>query len=116
MRKVSFAIILAFLGLYLQSHATVWISYFMLQDEIAKYCENKSNAACSGKCQVQKVEARKNNDTLVQVSIPDVSEFLPKTVLAVFSIHAEEHSFHIFLEPLFPHGYKSKVFRPPIFV
>ncbi|MFQ3597668.1 MAG: hypothetical protein SNJ55_07335 [Chloroherpetonaceae bacterium] len=114
MRKTSLAIILAFLGLYLQSHATVWIGYFMLQDEIAKYCENKSNAACSGKCQVQKVEARKNNDTLVQVSIPDVSEFLPKHMSACPFIDAKMLTFQISSEPLFPHGYKSGVFRPPI--
>lgn len=115
MRKTSFAIILTFLALYLQSNATVWIGYFALQEEIAKYCENKSNAACSGKCQVQKLETQTSSDTLVQVSIPEVSEFLTKIVSPIPFIQAHTLSFRISSDSLFPHGHESEVFRPPIF-
>lgn len=114
MRGSSVIIVLGFLALYLQSSATVWMGYFMLQEKIAAYCKNKSNPACSGKCQVQQLETQTNNDQPVQVSIPDVSEFLPKLFLIILPIQAEEHSFQVFLEPMFLHGYKSRVFRPPI--
>ncbi len=114
MRKVSFAIILVFLALYLQSSATVWIGYFALQEEIAKHCENKSNADCAGKCQVQKIETETHANALVQVSIPDVSEFLPKKNSSVFFTDANVRSFFIFSERSLPHGYDTEVFRPPI--
>ena len=115
MQRTSLAICLAFLALYLQSNATVWIGYFVLQEEIAMYCENKSNAACSGKCQVQKIETETHSSMLVQVSTPDVSEFLLKAISAISSAHTDALRFQFFSEPLFPHTYKSEVFRPPIF-
>lgn len=115
MQKTSLAIILTFLALYLQSNATVWIGYFALQEEIAKHCENKSNAACSGKCQVQKLETQVSKDTLVQVSIPEVSEFLTKIVSSIPFIQTQMLSFRTSSDSLFPHGHKSEIFHPPIF-
>lgn len=118
MQKFSFAVIITFLTLYLQSSTTVWVAYFALQEEIIKYCENKSNAACAGKCQIQKiesqVESQKQSDTSVQVNIPHISEFLPKTFSIPLLIHTSLLSFPICSDLFFPSGYENTVFRPPI--
>jgi hypothetical protein len=114
MQKLSLAIALPFLALYLQSTATVWIGYFALQEKIAAHCENKSTPTCSGKCQIKKIEEKTTSDTVVQIFIPDVSEFLPKKVSDASSIHAHALSFPTFSDSLFPYGHKGEVFRPPI--
>ncbi len=118
MKLFSFAIILASLALYLQSHATVWLGYFALQEEIAKHCENKSNAACNGKCQAKKIEEKTHSEsprsTSVQVNIPDLSEFLVKTSPDLRLVTT--HLLHFSTSPdcLLAQGHARQIFRPPI--
>ncbi len=118
MKQFSFAIIFAALALYLQSHATVWLGYFALQEEIAKYCENKSNADCNGKCQAKKIEEKTHSDsprgTSVQVSIPDLSEFLIKKspVLSLVTTHLLH--FNPSHDCPLTQGHARQIFRPPI--
>jgi len=118
MKQVSFAIIFAALALYLQSHATVWLGYFALQEEIAKYCENKSNADCNGKCQAKKIEEKTHRDsprgTSVQVSIPDLSEFLVKKSPDLSLVTTHLHRFNIPHAVPLTQGHARQIFRPPI--
>lgn len=102
------------LSLYLQSNATVWLGYYALQEEIAAHCENKSNADCSGKCQVKKLETQSEGGALVPIHIPDISEFIVKT-FALFSEPLSSAVSFVSLERWrFLEGLSPSVFRPPI--
>jgi hypothetical protein len=113
MKRVSFTIIFAALALYLQSQATVWVGYFAFQEVIATYCENKSNPDCNGKCQVQKIEDKTSTRTLIQVSIPDLSEFLVKKSSVLFLLTAQPLRFYISCHAPLAQGFSRQVFRPP---
>jgi hypothetical protein len=118
MKRVSFTIIFAALALYLQSQATVWVGYFAFQEVIATYCENKSNPDCNGKCQVQKIEEKTHRDspsgTSVQVSIPDLSEFLVKKSPDLCLVTTHLHCFNIPRAVPLTQGHARQIFRPPI--
>jgi hypothetical protein len=117
MKRVSFTIIFAALALYLQSQATVWVGYFAFQEVIATYCENKSNPDCNGKCQAKKIEEKTHRDspsgTLIQVSIPDLSEFLVKKSSVLFLLTAQPLRFYISCHAPLAQGFSRQVFRPP---
>jgi len=118
MKQISFAIIFAALALYLQSQATVWVSYFAFRQVIATYCENKSNPDCNGKCQAKKIEEKTHSDspsgTLIQVSIPDLSEFLVKKSPDLSLVTTHLHCFNIPRAVPLTQGHARQIFRPPI--
>jgi hypothetical protein len=118
MKRVSFTIIFAALALYLQSQATVWVSYFAFRQVIATYCENKSNPDCNGKCQAKKIEEKTHSDsprgTSVQVSIPDLSEFLVKKSPDLCLVTTHLHCFNIPHAVPLTQGHARQIFRPPI--
>jgi hypothetical protein len=113
MKRVSFTIIFAALALYLQSQATVWVGYFAFQEVIATYCENKSNPDCNGKCQVQKIEDKTSTRTLIQVSIPDLSEFLVKKSPDLSLVTTHLLHFNISPDCSLTQGHARQIFRPP---
>lgn len=101
-------------AVFTEQRVTVWVGYFALQEQIAKYCENQSNESCSGKCQVKKIEDRTNERTLIQVSISDISEFLIDHSFALSPAVTHSLCYTVFNPPIFIEGYCQSVFRPPI--
>ena len=115
MQTTSLVITLCFLVLYLQNHTTVWLSYFVFQEQIAMYCENKSNVACSGKCQVRKIEANTSDERLLKVSIPEILEFLiMKSSISFLRFHRLQ-TYPTFVVPSLLQGIVCPVFRPPTY-
>lgn len=114
MRKFFSLSILSVLALYLESNATIWASYYALQDEIAKHCENRTSADCNGKCQMKKVEQTNPDAPLLQINAPEVSEFLIKKILVPEPFVSHTLKFYLQIYANLSEAAASELFRPPI--
>lgn len=79
------------------------------------YCENKSNVACSGKCQARKIEENTSERNFLKVSIPESLEFLVEKFSISFLTLHHLHTYLTFAVPSLLQGILCSVFRPPTY-
>ena len=117
LKKITIYIFILQIFVYIQSTTITWGLYFIFKDYITeKYCENKNNPMCGGKCQIAKFEGGTSKEKALpkfEPRLPEINPFLVNKLISSQNLQVIIKSFPPVMVEEETDGYSLILYKPP---